>query len=728
MRQHSVRKEAVKISGNTNSDVVKVTVKVKSDVKKDIEDIAGRTSKAISSSFGKVGKEMEKSISKPAKKVKVSLAKSMDSVNKSVQSVSKNSKGLLDKPVENVKQKVTGLKKELDGVLTKMSSMRKIKIKNKNSVSESSSKGTDKEAEAAEKSGEEKKTSKMASAFSAVWKGTVVGIGKITKGTIAGIGKIISGIGQKLSGIAQNIKSVFKSALSSVGTYAANMMGSLIKENAAFQASLNQIGTNMQVAFMPIVQSVMPAVNALAQGLTYLTGRMAAFTSSFFGTTVEQSTAAVKALKNTGKEAKKAVTLAGIDEINNIGSGSSEETSGASSVGGFAQSPMGGQEIVQNITATMTQIAAMIPNFIAQVLARIAECTPYFVQAASNILNTFLTSLNSRWEEISLAGISIVTNLMNGLVMVAPQLGLAAANIVTLLLQVIFASLPKLFEFGIQFLTSFLTGIAEKMPELMVQMQGVVISILNTITNNLPAILQSGMSILLSLINGISQCLPNIMTAITTVVMQIIQVLTDNLPQIVQAGVDLLVSLLNGILGSLDVIIEQAPKIIESLVTGLMNAIPILIDGTIEIVAALIDAIMKTDWIKVGKDIISAIWNGIKNGAKSIEQYLFGDTHRGGSSTFFGTLRSAFPSFASGGIVSQPTLAMVGDNKRSPEAITPLHELYGLVKSAVAEGNQNSGFNQQPLSFALQIDGERIMEWVYADTSFGRRRSCVLAT
>lgn len=717
MRQHSVRKEAVKISGNTNSDAVKVTVKVKSDVKKDIEDIAGRTSKAISSSFGKVGKEMEKSISKPAKKVKVSLAKSMDSVNKSVQSVSKNSKGLLDKPVENAKQKVTGLKKELDGVLTKMSSMRKIKIKNKNSVSESSSTEPDKEAETAEKSGEEKKTSKIAGAFSAAWKGTV-----------AGVGKIISVVGQKLSSIAQNIKSVFKSALSSVGTYAANMMSSLIKENAAFQASLNQIGTNMQVAFMPIVQSVMPAVNALAQGLTYLTGRMAAFTSSFFGTTVEQSTAAVKALKNTGKEAKKAVTLAGIDEINNIGSGGSEETTGASSVGGLAPSPMGGQEILQNITATMTQIATMIPNFIAQVLSRIAEGTPYFVEAASNILNTFLTSLNSRWEEISLAGISIVTNLMNGLVMVAPQLGLAAANIVTLLLQVIFASLPKLFEFGIQFLTSFLTGIAEKMPELMVQMQGVVISILNTITNNLPAILQSGTSILLSLINGISQCLPNIMTAITTVVMQIIQVLTDNLPQIIQAGMNLLVSLVNGIIGSLDVIIEQAPKIIESLVTGLMNAIPILIDGAIEIVAALIDAIMKTDWLKVGKDIISAIWNGIKNGAKSIWQYLFGDTHRGGSSTFFGTLRSAFPSFASGGIVSQPTLAMVGDNKRSPEAITPLHELYGLVKSAVAEGNQNSGFNQQPLSFALQIDGERIMEWVYADTSFGRRRSCVLAT
>lgn len=44
------------------------------------------------------------------------------------------------------------------------------------------------------------------------------------------------------------------------------------------------------------------------------------------------------------------------------------------------------------------------------------------------------------------------------------------------------------------------------------------------------------------------------------------------------------------------------------------------------------------------------------------------------------------PRLAQGGIVSQPTLAMVGDNRQSAEAIAPLHELYGMIKQAVADG------------------------------------------
>lgn len=43
----------------------------------------------------------------------------------------------------------------------------------------------------------------------------------------------------------------------------------------------------------------------------------------------------------------------------------------------------------------------------------------------------------------------------------------------------------------------------------------------------------------------------------------------------------------------------------------------------------------------------------------------------------------SFPRLAQGGIVSQPTMAMVGDNRRSAEAVAPLHELMGMIKAAV---------------------------------------------
>lgn len=46
------------------------------------------------------------------------------------------------------------------------------------------------------------------------------------------------------------------------------------------------------------------------------------------------------------------------------------------------------------------------------------------------------------------------------------------------------------------------------------------------------------------------------------------------------------------------------------------------------------------------------------------------------------------PRLAEGGIVDTPTLAMVGDNKRSAEAITPIHELQSMINQASNTGNR----------------------------------------
>jgi len=44
------------------------------------------------------------------------------------------------------------------------------------------------------------------------------------------------------------------------------------------------------------------------------------------------------------------------------------------------------------------------------------------------------------------------------------------------------------------------------------------------------------------------------------------------------------------------------------------------------------------------------------------------------------------PRLAQGGIVSQPMLAMVGDNTRSPEVVAPLHELNAMIRNASGQG------------------------------------------
>lgn len=100
--------------------------------------------------------------------------------------------------------------------------------------------------------------------------------------------------------------------------------GAALKTNQAFMRSLNQVKTNLQVAFMPIYQAILPALNTFMAWLAKATAYIASFTSALFGKTYKQSflaakglNAAKKSLEGTGKAAKKTLgVLAGFDEIN----------------------------------------------------------------------------------------------------------------------------------------------------------------------------------------------------------------------------------------------------------------------------------------------------------------------------------------------------------------------------------------------------------------------------
>ncbi|WP_102400211.1 phage tail protein [Haloimpatiens massiliensis] len=116
--------------------------------------------------------------------------------------------------------------------------------------------------------------------------------------------------------------------------------GSALMTNRQFAHSLNQIRTNLMVAFMPIYQAVLPALNALMSALSTVTAYIATFISAIFGKTYKQSFNAAKGLnkaraamgaygkstKKAGADSKKAAkdmeamkgALMGFDEINQL--------------------------------------------------------------------------------------------------------------------------------------------------------------------------------------------------------------------------------------------------------------------------------------------------------------------------------------------------------------------------------------------------------------------------
>lgn len=559
---------------------------------------------------------------------------------------------------------------------------------------------TEKPKEAVDSLGEQIKST-LKSAASKGGKSVKNGLVKAFSSMKQNASKSVKDVGHKVSGLGRSIKSAFKSAVLMAGLYAAfrafrDLVGGALTSNEQFAASLNALKGNLQVAFTPILQVIMPAVNALMSGLALAAQKIAAFTSSVFGKTYAQSVAAAKRLKSTSKEAKKAAgAVAGFDQLNNIEKSESEDT-GETNLDTLAVGPNAGANMVKEFS----DLGPIIAGFLTQALVKIAQFTPAFVRGAVTVLTSFIRGINANFPMISSAVLGIITAFMDGLDMLIPELIPFGVNVITLLVQAFLTYAPRLVSAGIALITGLLTGLADKMPELIPMAQGAIRMIVKSLTDNLPQILQSGIEILMALIDGIIEMIPELIPAVTLICAQLERAVVDNLPHIIQSGINLLMALVDGLLGSLDVIMEQAPAIIEALVTGLIESIPILLDGAWKLIQSLWKFFTETNWAQLGIDIMVALANGIIKGLNT----LIGKLNQfdidvpdwvpviGGKNISFKlptipTIKAPqLPSFASGGIVSQPTLAMVGDNRQSAEAIAPLHELYGMIKQAVADG------------------------------------------
>lgn len=130
------------------------------------------------------------------------------------------------------------------------------------------------------------------------------------------------GFGKTIGGLGKSVKSALKSTFLMAGLYAAfrgikSVMSDAIGANEEFGNSVKQIKGNLQVAFTPIVNAIMPALNTLASGLATATKAIASFISGLFGTTYKKSFEAVKKVEAVGKKAKESSRfLASFDEMN----------------------------------------------------------------------------------------------------------------------------------------------------------------------------------------------------------------------------------------------------------------------------------------------------------------------------------------------------------------------------------------------------------------------------
>lgn len=537
--------------------------------------------------------------------------------------------------------------------------------------------------------------------------------------------KAVDSIKRKTDKLGRSIKSAFKSAIFMAGLYAAfralrDLVTGALGQNEQFAASLNALKANLQIAFTPILQAVMPMLNTLMAGLAKAAKSLAVFMSALTGKTYEQSVVATKKLQSAAQSAKKtaketAGALAGFDQVNNIEK--SDPVQGAANQNAL---PIYG-DIGENI-----------------------KVSPAVEKAANRLRALFeplqkisLNNLKSALGELKEAAKPITSKLFGGLEWAYYNLFVPLANwvigealpaflrVLAGVLKVLSSVLEALKPLGSWLWDKFLQPLAE-------WTGGIIVSVLGWLAEKLTAI-GGWISSHQTLVQDFVIILGGVAGAILAVKGAIIAVKTaftiaSVASSIFANGLNLqllpmtaIVVAIGAIIGIIIVCIRHWDEI-KAVAINCWNKIKEawnkagdwfrtnVTEPVANFFAGMWSSIKKTfnmaiDWIKkkftdtvngwipVVESFINFFIRGLNALVRGINKLSFDIPDWvpgvGGKTLGFSIPlipQVQIPRLAQGGIVSQPTLAMVGDNRQSAEAIAPLHELYGMIKQAVADG------------------------------------------
>ena len=279
-----------------------------------------------------------------------------------------------------------------------------------------------------------------------------------------------------------------------------------------------------------------------------------------------------------------------------------------------------GSQVVQYITQNLPKFLDMGQTILLNIVNGIATALPQLMDSMSSIINNLLQSIAENLPALLNAGTQILDTILSGINTYLPQLLITGLQIITGLINSISENLPFILNTGSQIILTLLTSILQALPTLITGAGNIISGLILGITTVIPQLLNVGLQIIVTIITAILNNLPQIITAGLNLILALISGLTQNLPLILNTIVTIIVELAAAIAQNLPLFIEAAIKIIAALVIGLAQALPQLLSYGVESLMQLKKAWNNIDWLGVGKAIIKAIIQGIKNTAADLWQ------------------------------------------------------------------------------------------------------------
>lgn len=453
-------------------------------------------------------------------------------------------------------------------------------------------------------------------------------------------------------------------------------VGSALKTNTEFSRSLEIIKTNLAVAFQPIIRAVIPIITSLVKWLATATTYVAAFISAIFGKSykdnfdaaqqIYQAKDAMDAYGDAANKAKK--SLMGFDEINTL------------------QTPDNSAQAVPSLVMPDITEAENRVSGLLSILGGIGSKFSWVGQIFSDVWNTIIRPILNHFKNIGSESILVVralwdkhgTGLVDGaskyIDNLAKTWNLLWTNILEPIIRPFLGENSALWDGSFSSLLAiagdFVLGMANRALEFYNKFIFPIIQWL--IVEFGPKVVQTFHNFML--------------------VMGLLRLFVDNAIKGVKRSFGGLIDFIAGVFSG---DWERAWLGVKDIFGGIFDAFEPLVKKPLQ---AVIDAVNK-------------MIDGLNKLSFSIPSWVPGNL--GGKS--FGLNIPSIPHLARGGIVDQPTLAMIGE--RGKEAVVPLEntplveKLAAAVAGAVLQVMQmvgGQGTGQAEREVILELDAVKL--------------------
>lgn len=208
--------------------------------------------------------------------------------------------------------------------------------------------------------------------------------------------------------------------------------------------------------------------------------------------------------------------------------------------------------------------------------------------------------------------------------------------------------LPTLIKSARDLIISFIDSIAKNKKSIVNGAVEMVSTLADGILSLIPKLAEVSIDILMGLVDGIIKNSPMLIDAAVSVIEKLSEMLSDPqfLTDLIDAAIEIIYQLRIGLIDSVVVLLDAAIKIIETFIEymlnpenlkkiismdfnlviaiakGLIQAAGELVIAAAKLVGTLVDNIFKTDWKKVGEDIVSNIWDGLKTSWEDLTNWF----------------------------------------------------------------------------------------------------------